>query len=278
MTSVTLARGASSVTLPLLTERGESPLSTDVGKPESGQSSKGLINPRWSDHWSQQRVHTINARLVGDSAYADALLLADIIKSHSGGDALTIDSSLPEIDGPVDVAPTPTASPLSIAYDPGRRDQVDVQLSVFRVQQTSGEAFQPGATPRAAGDGPLTISDGDVEIALERNIVVERQIGRPNSVVRRSTGQFPSYEDKRKAASDVFDVAMELDEDAAIALLEMVGQPLGRGALELDFNGLFDMGSFDVVVDGSQAVRFVRQSGREGDVIVPNCNFRVVTA
>lgn len=278
MAEITLDRSGEAVTLPLLGEGGEQVLSIDAGKPHAGLSSKGQLDPRWGDHQSGQRIYTINARLEGPAAYEDALDLADLIKSHSGGDGIELSTALPEIDGPIEVAPAPTASALTLAYDPGRKDQVDVSLSLARVSSTQGSGDQPAETPRGVGNGPIELSLGSDAVELAEDVVVQREIGRPNSTLSESGSDFPIYIDKRKAASDTFDVSVVLPGESAQTLQDIAAERLGRGALELDFNGLFGMGAFDVVVDGSQAVRLLRQAGREGDLIVPNIDLRVVTA
>lgn len=283
MTDATLERGSESITLPLLGEGAGEPLvATDVGKPEAGPSNRGTLNPRWSDQWSQLENIRLAIRFTDSNAYDTAIKLADLIKSHSGGTNLVLNIGLSEFPSDMVVAPAGEQdSALSLAYDPGGTDWVDAELTLTRVNQTLGDATQDAQTPTASGSGPITLSDGTTTLELTSDIVVDRSIGRPNSVIRRSTGTRPNYVDHRKRANDAFDIGFQFTDSAdtkASDLRDMVGQQLGRSALTLDFQGIYGLGSFDVVPEGSGALRLVRPSAEAGTVIVPTLSLRRVLA
>lgn len=281
MVNATLSRGGTSVALPLLGEgAGEPVVSTTLGKPESGAASKGALNPRWSDMWSQTRTYTLAARFTATDAYSTVITLADLIKSYSGGTDLILNIGLDEFDTDMAVAPAPgQGEALSLAYAPGQTDWVDVQLSLTRINDTLGSGDQSASTPTATGTGPITLSDGTTTVELSTDVVVDRAVGRPNSVVRRSTQTFPNYIDHRKAAADRFDIGVQFTTNAATTasdLMDMVGQKLGRSALTLDFQGLYGLGSFNVVPEGSDGLRLVRPAAEQGTVIIPSISLRVV--
>lgn len=279
----TLERDTTSISLPLVGEGAGVPLvAVDHGKPESGPASKGIINPRWGDFWSQLESYTLNVRFTGSDAYSDAIALADLIKSHSGGEDLVLDiPGLPEIDTDVVVAPAPEQdSAVSFTYNPGGREMVDAQVSLTRVNETAGTGSQQASTPTASGSGPITLSDGSDTVSFTAGITVERSVGRPNSVIRRSTQSYPNYVDHRKAAYEAFELSAEFVDSSAVSDVEdlagMVGKQLGRDSLTLDFNGLYGLGSFAVVPQGSQALRRVRPSAEQGTIIVPKLSLRRV--
>lgn len=282
MTTATLERGGTTVTLQLLGEGAGVPLvATDHGKPNAGPQSKGSINPRWSDQWSQMESYTLVARFHESTAYSDVIELVDLVKSHSAGADLVLNIDLPEFDTDMVVAPAPEQDQaLSVAYDVGGRNMVDCQLSLTRVNSTQGDGGgQSASTPTASGTGPITLTDGSVSVSFTNDIVVDRTVGRPNSTLSRTTQQWPNYIDHRKVAFDQFTLGAELKTDAVTAvsnLRDMVTTQLGRTALTLDFNGIYGMGAFDVVPEGGQALRTVRPSAEEGVIIVPTLTLRRV--
>ena len=279
----TLSRGSTTIELPLLDEGAGAPLiGTDIGKPEAGpQSRSGALDPRWSDNWSQLETYTLAVRFTDRDAYDVSLDLADLIKSHAGDDDLVLDIPLPEFDSNMIVAPAPEQdTAVSFAYDPGQTDWVDVEISLARVEQTLGSGSRSAQTPRATGDGPITLSDGTTTIEFVNGVTVERSVGRPNSVVRRSTGLRPNYITHDKVAFDEFELSAEFlgvgGPSTSNLLMDMVGQPLGRSALTLDFNGLYGIGAMDVVPRGSNALRTVRPSGERHTIVVPSISLRRV--
>ena len=283
MIVATLSRGSTTIELPLLDEGGGAPLvGTDLGKPEAGPTSRsGALDPRWSDNFSQLETYTLAVRFIESDAYDVALELADLIKSHAGGDDLILNIPLPEFDSDMIVAPAPEQdTAVSFAYDPGQTSWVDVEISLTRVEQTLGSGSREAQTPWATGNGPITLSDGTTTIEFVNGVTVDRSVGRPNSVVRRSTGLRPNYITHDKVAFDEFEISAEFlgvgAPSTSNLLMDMVGQPLGRGALTLDFNGIYGMGAMDVVPRGSNALRTVRPSAERHTIVVPSINLRRV--
>lgn len=282
MVDATIERGGTSVTLPLVAEGGGTPLvSHDIGKPEAQPSGgNGVINPRWSDRWSRVETYTLTGQLTGASAHDDAITLADLIKSHSGGTPLTLNIGLSEFDN--DISTIPAANQegaLELEYAPGTTDRVSVSLSLTRISELAATGSQDATTPTASGSGPIQLTDGTTTVDLTAETVVSRSVGRPKSVVRRSTQEYHNATDKRKAAFDGFELAFELRPDAVTKvdnLLSIVRPDRGRGAITLDFQGEYGMGAFDVVIAGSGAVRTVRPSGEADTVIVPDFTLRRV--
>lgn len=285
MASVTLSRGSTSVTIPIVEAGGEPLIVTALGKPTASFQSVQALNPRYEDFRSGLEQYQINGRFTGSSAFADALSLADLIKQPSDGFPLTIEfnGTLPELPGSaVDVAPAPESNQaLSLAYDPGYADHVDIQLTVARVSSTVGtDANQTASTPTASGTGPIKVSDGNTTVSLSSDVAVERAIGRPASKVSPTTTEFPRYVDKPKAAEDVFSISLEVPHDPSTVVSDLrtlVSQQLGRGSLTLNFNGLFNMGSFDVAPPGSGPLRHIRRSGYGGSSAVPTLQLRRIT-
>jgi len=298
MTTVTVSRGSRSVDIPLLSDGAQDPLlPVDVGKPDQNFQNSGDLNPRVSDFFSVQKTYTVIGRLTGNSAYNDAIRLADLIKSNSDGVELELDVPLPEFDNDILVAPPAgVAEALSLAYPAGTRDRVDVELSLVRIEETMAGANQPATSPIIAAYGAdygsdygnatasttdiLELTDGNNTVQLTADVTVNRLVGRPNSTIRKNpTGIFPKHIDHQKAAYEAFEISYK--ERTSISnistLVDLFEQKLGRGSLTLDFNGLFGMGQFDVVPMGGNALRHVRQSAEGAVSPVPTINLRRVT-
>lgn len=238
------------------------------------------MNPRHLDNWSQLEQYNIMGRFYGSNVYQDAIQLADLLKSHSGGTPLTLEIPLDEYPDSIEVAPSAGSNQAaSIVYNPGRRGWVEVDVGLTRVGNTQGSGSQAASTPTASGSGPIQLSDGGATIDLSTGIEVERVVGRPNSQAKRSTGDYPNYIDKRKSAYEAFSLSLTFGSNTTQKvqrLRDMASRKLRRGAFTLDFNGLFGMGSFDVVPDGSGAIRHVRRSGYQGTTVIPTMNLRRV--
>lgn len=282
MVDVTVSRGGTSVAITLLSDSAQDPLlPVDVGKPHQNMQNSGALDPRVSDFWSIQKTYSIFGRLTGSNAYSDAITLADLIKSNSNGTELTLDVPLTEFDSTFNVAPAAgVEEALSLAYPPGTKDRVDVELSLTRIDSTLAGASQSASTPTAAGSGPIQITDGTDTVDLTPDITVNRLIGRPNSTVRKQPQTtFPVHIDHQKAAFDGFEISYK--ERANISniatLADIFEQKLGRDSLTLDFNGLFGLGQFNVVPMGTNALRHVRQSAEGAVSPVPTINLRRVT-
>lgn len=281
MVNATLSRGSTSVDLPLVATGGNPLVAVDHGRPNLEVQTSGALDPRHSDFWSGTEQYTLLVRFTSSNAYNDAITLADLIKSNSNGTPLELSIPLPEFKNTIEVAPAAGQDEsVSIVYNPGRRDWVEVDVALTRVSATFGGGDQPANTPKANGNGPITLSDGSNTVALERDITVSRGVGRPKSEIRRtSSAKYPRYTDKHKAAYDGFELSLEFGDNTTTKVTnirDMFNQSLKRDSLTLDFNGLYNMGAFNVVPDGSNALRTVRSSGEEGTVLLPTINLRRV--
>lgn len=275
----TLTRNGETITLPLLDEGAASPLvARDIGKPESGeQNEQSFINPTWQDRWSQLHSFSLLGRFFN---HDDAITFADFIKSHGAGSPIQLDVPLDEFDGPVDVAPAPEqTNALTLTYEPGQTDMVGVECTFTAIQNAFGSRGNEAHTPRDSGDGPITLSYGADSVELIADVNAERTVGRPNTELQRTVGDFPNYIDAGNAAHDELSLSAQFPHDAvsnAQALIDMTGVPLGNDALTLDFNGIYGMGAFDVVPDGSASIRMVRPSAEADVITIPSLDFRVV--
>jgi hypothetical protein len=287
-----------SVTFDILTESGEPQFSVDYGKPELNIYEHGELQPRFNDTRSGLENYTLVAQLVGSSAYDDAIKLADLIKSRTGpGEELTIEvsgnglTSAYPIDETVVAPAAEQERALELTYAPGRVNVVDVQLSLTRVNAVRGGANQDATTPTSDGyedntgtivRGPLKLTDGANPVEMFEDIAITRTVGRPNSTIRSSPRFDPNYIDHRKTAFDGFDIAFQLLENgpnkAETIARSLIKPPLGRDSLTLDFQGLFNMGQFNVIPDGSQAFRVQRIAGRKDVENAPTLSLRRVIA
>lgn len=282
MVDVTLERDGTSVDIPIVDSSSGTPLiSKDIGKPNLETYQTGALDPRSLDQWSGNEQYTILGRFTGSSAYSDAIELADLIKSNSNGNDLTLSIPLNDFDDNIIVAPAAgQEESVSISYVPGRKNWVEVDLGLTRVNQTQGGANQPASTPTASGSGPIQITDGSTTIDLVKEISVSRALGRPGSSIRRHpTFNYPTYYDKHKTAHESFELSARFTDSAVSMtndLVDMFSQQLDRSSLTLKFNGIYGMGDFDVVPMGSQALRHTRESGKKGTTLIPTINLRRV--
>ena len=277
MAVATLTRGNTSIEIPLQEEGGEILVSSTFGKPEVDiRRSGGTLNPRSQDQFSGLQNFEIAGKLFDYETSHD---LADLIKSASTEPLeLTIPSDLYEDD--ITVAPSAGSdSALGLSYPAGRRNIVDVSLTLTRVGQVQGVGGQQAQTPRASGSGPVQIRIGSTSVDLPTaGLSLERSVGRPNDVVRRRPSQAdPAYQVKPKVTSDVFTFAFEtLDNipETLNAITENIfREQLGRGGVTIDFNGVLGLGAIEAIPVGSSPFRQVHQAGR-GWVTVPTLEFR----
>lgn len=281
MVDATLSRGGTSVAIPLVEESGTPLISRDLGKPNQQIHSSGRPNPRVQDQWSGLSQYRLIGTFDGSSAFQDARTLQDLIKSHSGGNDLTMDIPLSDFDSNIPVAPAAEQEQAcTITYEPGRTDWCGVEVTLTRISETLGSGTQSASTPTGSGAGPITLDDGSRTIEITASPTVERTVGRPNSTVRRQIANFPKYIDHRKAAYDAIDLSFRLADSNAITdtqnIVDMFENRLGRSTLTLDFQGLYGLGQFSVVPRGSQALRTVRVAGEEGQNRVPTVSLRRV--
>ena len=159
-----------SLTFPIMQESDKPVFSVDYGKPNMNVYQHGELQPRTKESRSRLEQYRIVSQLIGEFAYNEAILLADMIKSRQGGDGdelvLSVSgNNLPDVY-PTDeqiVAPAAEqASALKLTYSPGRKNVVDVELTLTAVDTVRGEPSQEAVTPFDTGNGPVTLS-GDTE-------------------------------------------------------------------------------------------------------------------
>lgn len=280
MANATIERGSTSVTLPLVDSQSGTPVFVrSIGKPQLQIQETGSIQPRHIDVWSGNLQYTLLGRLTDSSAYTKAITLADLIKENGNGTPLTLNANISEVD--TDIQAVPAAGQdqsLQLVYPPGRRNEVQVDLGLTRVSRSEGYD-QPANTPTASGTGPIQITDGSTTVDLTADVEVTRNVGRPNSVVRRSPEEYPWHVDTHKTAADTFELSLQFVDNAITKVnnvAELFSQKLGRSSLDLKFNGLYGMGTLSVVPEGSEAIRLVRPSGEQGTNVIPTINLRRV--
>ena len=277
-----------SLTFPVMEESGSPLFSVDIGKPELNIYENGELQPRFLDTRSLIENYSITSQLTGSTAYTDAIQLADIIKSRTGdGGELTVELSGTNIPDAYPTSPTTVAPAaeqqraLELTYSPGRKNVVDVELQLTRVGNVNGNANQEATTPtNTEANGPITVSGSGTTVELFEDIAITRTVGRPNSAIRGTTRDYPNYTDQRKTAYDAFDIGFQLVENGPAKVVDIardiLGAPLEKDSLTLDFQGLFGMGAFNVIPDGSQAFRYQRIAGQKDIENAPTLSLRRV--
>lgn len=280
MVNVTLSRGGTSVDIELLESGGTPLISKDVGKPNQQIWDVGSINPQFRDVWSTNNQYTIVGRLTGSSAYSDAHTLADLIKSNANGTLLDLSIPLNDFDDTIKVAPAAGQDEsVALAFNPGWKDYVEVDLALTRVDELLGSYQQDASTPTTSGSGPIQITDGSTTVDLVQDVTIQRGVGRPNATVRRRQRDYPAFTDTKKTAYDGFELAFEFTDNAVSNINDLTSifdQQLGTSPLTLDFQGVFGLGSFSVVPEGAQAMRHTRPAGEQATTLVPTVNLRRV--
>jgi len=282
MTTATLSRGNRSVSFDVIGEGGEPLVARNFGKPNLGvnANSGGLDPLMQQDVRSAQETININTQLF---SYDKAATLADIIKSHSRGTPITLDIPLAEYDDSIKTHPAlEQEEALTLTYEPGRGERVGVSLSLSRIGTLNAtDSGGVAETPRATGDGPVTVGSGTDTVPFDTDLTVERAVGRPNVRITPEYQDYPDIVDQRKAAYDAFSLTVS-SMSAAVAktttLRNLFRKRRGRNAMPLDFTGRYGLGQFEVIPSGNQALRHVRSAGREGsrDMSVPAVSLRVV--
>jgi len=272
------------IQLPVRGKGGDPLVSRDFGKPHLKLfETVEQLDPRaQSDQWNTLENYTIATVLTSSSAYADAITLADHIKSPQAGSATTFAPNLPAYDSNISVVQqAEQEQALTLTYPPGTTDIVEVDLGLTRVGQVLGDDFGTRAeTPTASGTGPIEVRGPNTVVELGTQIDVERTVGRPNSPLQRTIDADPTYIEKRKAAHDTFSLsfrAVTTPDQLVTDLLTLFRARQGRDTPTLDFNGRYGLGAFDVVLTGSAAYRRTDSAG-SGDVhSVPTLDLRVVS-
>jgi len=267
MAMATLTRGGTTIDIQLVEEGGTQLVSSTFGKPEVNvRESGGTLSPRVVDQWSGLQNFTLVGKLYD---YATSHELADLIKSASTTPLeLTIPSDV--YDDAITVAPAAgQEGSLTLNYPAGRRDLVDVNLSLTRVGDVVGIGDQPATTPTATGTGPVEVRIGSRSVSLPTaDLSLERSVGRPNDAVRRQPQTAdPRYEVKRKVAGDTFTFSFETVENIPETLNKLTDNifrsQLGRGGVTVDFNGVLGLGEIQAIPIGSSPFRQVQTAGQD---------------
>lgn len=274
--TATLARRDTSLTLNIREESSSIWIARDLGKPNLIIQPTGRIDPRSADFWSGQQIINLNSYFL-TNAYEKARRLANFIKSSTAGRDTTLDTSLSRYPSSMSVVPNPAQdAALELTYEPGSEGIVQYNLTLMRVSDILGGASLSASTPTALGAGPVTLSDGSTTIDISTDQTFTRQVGRPNSTVKRGTGTYPRYIDMHRSSFDAWQIDFQDFNQTLSDIVGLFESQLGRSSLTLDFNGVFDLGSFSVVPQGSQALRQVERVGEQGIVRFPQVNLRVV--
>jgi len=277
MAQVTLSRGSTSVDIELVEESGTQLLSTSFGKPNTEvRSNGGTQNPRVQDNWSALTNFELQGKLFN---YADAHALADLVKT---GSATALELQIPSDVYPDTVTVAPGAgqdAALSVEFPAGRRNVVDVSLSLTRVARTEAATELPATTPTASGTGPIQVSASGTTVDIPTaGLSVARDVGRPNDTIRRQPGAAdPFHISKAKVSNDVFVLAFEAIDDAKTTLNALTDnifrERLGREAPRVNFNGFLGLGEIRAVPLGSSPFRQTHQAGQRW-VSVPTLELR----
>lgn len=282
MANATLSRGGTSVDIPLLSDGNTLAVARDIGKPTVEYHDVGREDPLPADHLNAGDAFTFVGLLHGSNAYSDAKTLVDLIKQRAvTGSPLQLDLSELPNKGTFDVAPI-TSSALSLAYVPGRKQIVGVQATLSAVEETFGgsQNEQTHATPDS-GSG-IKLTDGSNPVTITSDLEVVRKVGRPEGKPNPRPADLPTYIDMNDPASDVFEISGELtgaNAEANATTLEetLIRSRKGQGSLTLHFqSSLFGLDAYNVMPEGSQALRTVFSAGTKGVVSVPKLALRVV--
>ena len=282
MVTMTLARGSTSVDIPVIETGGTPVFSTQYGKPFANvRSGGGSINPRAQDNWSAQINHSLVGRFYTD-AYTRAVTLAELIQGDNDGNDLELTTNLSEFDDPLLVSPQAgNAQALTLTYPPGHESTVFIDLGLTQVGSITGSPSRGISTPTASGSGPIELRAGGETVQISVDVQLERSVGRPNDSATKTPNGLGRYIYKHKVTSDVHTLSFEFTENTITNLKTITDkifkQQLGRDGLVLDYNGLYGLGEFRVLPTGSAPVRYNRLAGREGQVTVPTMEFRVIT-
>lgn len=273
--NVTLSRGSTSVSIPLVEESGEQLITKSLGKPNLRLRDSGGTNfPRTQDQWSGLQNYSIVGRVFD---YTDAHTLADLLSSADPDVPLILEPNLPEFDSLVEVAPSAGSDQaLSITFPPGRRDNLNVGIELTRVNTVDGNT-QSIETPTQSGTGPITVEAGATTVTLPNTAIeVERTLGRPNDVIRRNQGVNPSYIPKKKPITETLSLSFQDILGTTSVFTQLTNAifetNLGNEPVFLNFNGLFGFGEFAVFPTGSAPFRHLRQAG-DKTIFAPSLEF-----
>lgn len=273
--NVTLSRGSTSVDIPLVEESGEQLITKSLGLPNLRVAESGGTNfPRTQDNWSGLQNYSLVGRLFD---YSKAHALADLIASADPEAPLELTPNLPEFDTTIEVAPSAGSDQaLGLTFPPGKRDNVGVSIELTRVNTANGNV-QTITTPTASGSGPITITANGTTVTVPTTALdVERSIGRPNDVVRRSRGSNPNYIAKKKPVSETLSLSFQDIAGSTAFFTDLTNavfeSTLGRNPIHINFNGVYGFGEFAVMPTGSAPFRHLRQAGDKA-IFSPSLEF-----
>jgi len=274
--NVTLSRGSTSVSIPLVEESGEQLITKSLGLPNLRlRESGGTPFPRTQDQWSGLQNYSIVARLFD---YADAHTLADLVATADPDTPLVLEPNLPEFDASIEVAPSAGSDQaVSFTFPPGKRHNVSVGIELTQVQTVDGNA-QSITTPTQSGTGPITVEAGATTVTLPNTAIeVERSIGRPNDVIRRDTSPTnPNYYPKRKPITETLTLSFQDVSGTTDVFTQLTNAifetNLGNTPVFLNFNGVYGFGEFAVMPTGSAPFRHLRQAGDKA-IFAPSLEF-----
>lgn len=277
MATVTLSRGSTSIDIELVEEAGEQLLSTSFGKNNVNvREQGGTLLPRIQDQWSSLENYELVGKLYD---YGTAHDLADLVQTASA-DPMELEIPNPAYPDVVTVAAgAGQEGALGVSFPEGRRDLVDVSLSLTRVGPVNAALEQQASTPRASGNGPVEVRVSGESIELPTaDLSLERSVGRPNDVIRRQPQTAdPRYIAKAKVTSDVFTFSFETIRNIPETLNALTDNifrnQLGRTGVTVDFNGMLGLGAIEAIPIGSSPFRQVHQAGRDW-VTTPTLEFR----
>lgn len=129
--------------------------------------------------------------------------------------------------------------------------------------------------------GTIRLKRGATVVDFTTDLEVQRSVGRPGSELFRKPGAAPIYIDNKRAFSDVFELSGVLADDGRTVAKrlreEVLRDPLGTGALELEFVGtLWGLSTYQVVPVGNRAGRITWNTGEKDMARVDNLALRVV--
>lgn len=282
MPDAIISRGGTSVTVPILEEGNTLVLARDVGKPTMNYQSIGREDPLPFDHLNAGDTFTFAGKLSGSNAYADAQTLAeDLIKPRATtGTPLQLDVSALPNKSTYDVAPV-SSSALTLTYETGVGQLVDVLATLSVVEETIGGAQTAQASLSPAAGTGITLTDGSNPVTIPEPTVT-RTVGRPTGKLNPRPADLPTYIDQNKPAEDVFEITGTLkgstpEADATTLEETLVRTRQGGAALTLDFlSNTYGLDRYNVSPEGSQAVRTVFLSGHKNEVDVATLNLRTV--
>jgi hypothetical protein len=233
------------------------------------------------DRWSSQINHTIIGRFTSN-AFSKSIQLADLIKEDPAGQDLKLSTPFADYPEPMLVAPqAANAGAFSVDYPKGYSDHTTIQLQLSQISQSITDPDRQVSTPTASGNGPIELRANGNAVTLDTDISVSRSVGRPNDSMTKSQSDLGRYIYKHKVTADSFSISFQLTDNIQSKLSTITNdifrRKLGRTGIKLDFQGLYNLGSFSVFPEGSAPIRYQRRAGYgEGQINLPTLDLRVI--